>query len=142
MRIEKHQLFDAGARDRLAEVDRALDQGRRAQGQGAGKGDVFDAAAHGLGRQEEHRATLFQMRQAVCNHAIDQVGVHTERQVRTMLLDRGDRQHSDGRRRIEAGEVGAFEVGPEMGKGCWGGGRGVHGRILGHSALEVFRCSG
>ena len=121
VRIEQHQLLNAGARHAFAQVYPGLNQRGRTQRQRAGKGRVLHAAAHRLRRQKKHRQASRQMRQRMGYHAIDQVGVHTQRQVRAMLLSGGQRQHGDAARRVKLRKICGVEVGPKAGQ------KGSHG---------------
>jgi hypothetical protein len=48
------------------------------------------------------------------NHAIDNVYINGQRQMRSMLLGGRQRQHGNGPRGIKAAKVGGGQVGPKV----------------------------
>ena len=100
MRIEQHQLFNARRGDRLTDVRPQPDDGLILQRERAGKARVLGAQAHGLRGQKQHTQRIGQMRQGRRHHALHQHRVHTQRQVRAMLLGGRHGQHRNGLRRL------------------------------------------
>jgi hypothetical protein len=113
MRVEQHQLTDAGARNPGADVLPQANQRLGRQRKGAGKARVLRAQADGLGGQEQRRHLVGQQGQRRGHDAVDEAGVHAERQMRPVLLRGAERQDSHGARRVERGEVARRQVGPE-----------------------------
>src|SRR5208283_630966 len=77
--------------------------------------------ADALDRQEQHARRGRQQRRDARDHAVHDHRVDAERQMRPMLLDRGDRRDDDRARPVERGKIGRLEVGPE---------RGGHSRVV------------
>lgn len=80
-------------------------------------GDVFGSLRCDCG--DQLRAAVAAIAEAGDEAGVD-VGVGRQRQVRAMLLDRGERQQGDGRtgvqrRRLGAGEIGPVADGPDHG---------------------------
>ena len=102
---DQDQLAHAGARQALAELGPGRDRGRRRKRQRAGIGQMLGGDADPLHRQERHRQVFgqdfFDPRQI----GFGDVGVDAERQMRPVLLDRGERQHGDPARGVGAGDV-------------------------------------
>ena len=127
VRIEDQQFLDARAGHAGAKFHPQCHHRLRRQSQRAGETDVFRAQADLLGWQNQHWQIGRQVGQGRLNHAVDQIGIHTQGQMWAVLLDGGHRQNSDGFVDVVAygqlRELAGRQVGPES------GGEG-HGSIL------------
>ena len=118
MRVDHHQLADAGAVHRLAELRPGGQRRLRGQRQRAGGAQVLVGLAHRLHRQHQRVDIVADQRHGRRHHVGRDGRVGRHRQMRPVLLDRGNRQHRDGARRVEAGKVGGGEVAP-VARGHW-----------------------
>ena len=116
VRIEEHQLFDASAVNAFANFRPHRDQGFGFEREGAWKAQMFIAFTHLLCRQKQ-RPGGAKVRQCRRDHAIDQICIHRNRQMRPMLLDGSNRQHGDQVVIARCGELSKVvggQIGPEM----------------------------
>ena len=102
---DEDKLAQAGARQAVAELGPGRDRGRCRQGQGAGVGQMLGGHADALHRQERHREIVRQEIAHARQIGLGNVGIDAERQMRAVLLDRGERQHRDPARGVAAGNV-------------------------------------
>ena len=108
-------LLDAGAADAVADVEPELRRRLPGRGQGAGRGDVLVRLADRLDGQEGHRQVIGEQFDRAGDHALGDRGVGGDRQMRPVLLDRGDRQNGDPVRRIALDEIAGSHVLPVAG---------------------------
>ena len=91
MRVDQYEFTQPHSRYAGGQRTPGMQQGFGRQGQGAGVRLMLKAVADDLRRQHQHARRPLALRQGSQQALIDhRVGAH--RQVRTMLLDGGDRQ--------------------------------------------------
>ena len=95
MGVEQHQLFDTRGGHGLGDVGPQPEDGVGFERECAGKRRVFRAETDGLRGQKQHRLAGRQVRQRGCHNTLDQGGVHVQRQMRAVLLNRGHGQHGN-----------------------------------------------
>ena len=111
--LARDNLAQTGAVHPLPDLDQHMLKrfGRKAQR--ARRQQVFVRLADGLDRQHQHaefgRQAILQQR----DHAFGDRGVGHHRQMRAVLLGRGDRQNGNRLFRIESPEIVALQFGPE-----------------------------
>ncbi|MCY1368886.1 hypothetical protein D9M69_558920 [compost metagenome] len=116
--VEQHQLLHAAGRHALADLGPQAQHRFGFQRERAGEARVFGRVAHGLRGQEQRGQIRRDVRDARGDHTVGDVGVHRQRQVRAVLLDRGHGQHGHGARLVQQVKVGGGEVGPVAQGAC------------------------
>ncbi len=96
MRVDDHHLAQAGLGNLRADRRPDRDQKLRAERQRAGAINVFIGLADLLQRQHEEIEIVGALDLQFCQHALSDRDIGCDRQVRAMLLGRGDRQDRDG----------------------------------------------
>ena len=113
VRIGQHQLAQARAAHALAGLHQHAQQRVGRQRQRAGRQDVFVRLADRLDRQHQHAHVGGQSPLQAGQHALGDGDVGHHRQMRAVLLGRGDRQNGNGVFRIEPLEILRGQLGPE-----------------------------
>ena len=99
--VEQHQLAHAAGGHTLTDLGPDAHQRLGLERERAGKAGVLGRKAHRLGGQEQRGQVGRDVRQCRRHHAVDDIRVHRQRQVRAVLLGRRHRQHRDGTGAVE-----------------------------------------
>jgi hypothetical protein len=110
---DQHQLAQIRAHDACADLDQSREQGLGRKRQRTRREDMLVRLAVGLGRKHQNGQILRQRRTQHGEHAVGDRGVGEDRQMRSVLFDRRDRQHCDAVLRVERTEVLARQIAPE-----------------------------
>ncbi len=110
--VDQDELLDAGAVDAVADVEPELRRGLPGRRERAGRGDVLVRLADRLDRQEGDRQLLRQELDGAGDHALGDAGVGEDREMRPVLLDRGNGEDRDPARGVALREVARRHLGP------------------------------
>ena len=114
MRIDEYELPAAGPGDALADLGPGARDRLHGKGQRPRVLDVLVRLADRLKRQDKDRQVGGNARDRPGQIALVDEGVDADRQMRPVLLDRGDRQDRDDLAHVRCGEVAPAHFRPEL----------------------------
>ncbi len=112
VRVENDELANAGASDVPADLEPGFEQGFRFERESARKVRMFRACAEIERRQEQGGDVVRHGGQRGPHNTLVDQRIRGERQMRPVLLDRGDGEYGHRSLRIEPGEIGRLEFLP------------------------------
>ena len=105
MRADEHELAQAGARHALRLRQDRPDHLRGGKAERARKALVLERRADRLHRQDDDAELVRRAARRLGDQAFGDEAIRAGRQMRAVLLGRGERQHGDGAARIERADL-------------------------------------
>ena len=116
MRVHENELAASGARDAVADLGPRADDRLDGKRERAGIFDMLVGLADRLDGQDQDRHIVRDSLDRCREIALVDEHIDPDRQVRPMLLDRGDRQNRDDFAHVGGGEIAPAHLGPELGR--------------------------